>query len=228
MIADNLNSIKQRIREFEIKYHREPNSVLLIAASKTQSIKTILEAYHAGQAYFGENYLQEALDKMSTLSSMGINTIDWHFIGPLQSNKTRKIAEHFSWVHSVDSAKNAQRLNDQRPMHLPPLNICIEVNISHEASKSGIASDQLEGLAKLCASLPQLKLRGLMAIPEPEENLEQQRLSFRKLHTLYQSLNQAGYSLDSLSMGMSEDFEAAIAEGSTMVRIGTALFGPRP
>jgi pyridoxal phosphate enzyme (YggS family) len=227
MIATHLNLLQQRIREYESKYHRDPNSVSLIAASKGQSAEKILEAYQAGQTRFGENYLQEALDKMHQLEAIGTALIEWHFIGPLQSNKTRKIAEHFSWVHSVDSMKNAQRLNDQRPLHLPPLNICIEVNISHEDSKSGVSIDELESLARFCSSQPRLKLRGLMAIPEPEENLERQRNAFRQLFTLYLSLRQLGLELDTLSMGMSEDYEAAIAEGSTMVRIGTALFGAR-
>jgi pyridoxal phosphate enzyme (YggS family) len=226
-ITNNIISLQTRIREYETKYHRTPQSVTLLAASKSQSPEKIIEAYHAGQALFGENYLQEALDKMQTLASEHLTNLEWHFIGPMQSNKTRKIAEHFSWVHSVDSVKIATRLNEQRPSSLPPLNVCIEVNISQEESKSGVTLENLEELATFCQLAPHLTLRGLMAIPSSEDNMEDQRRAFKELHQLYKQLQQKGFVLDTLSMGMSEDFEAAIAEGSTMVRIGTALFGAR-
>ena len=168
---------------------------------------------------FGESYLQEALPKIALFPD-----IEWHFIGPIQSNKTRKIAEHFAWVQSVANAKIAQRLNDQRPPHLPPLNICIEVNISHELTKSGIIEQDLFKLTEYCLNLPRLKLRGLMGIPAPTADLEQQRKQFHQLFLLYQTLKQQGFDLDTLSMGMSDDFEAAIAEGSTLVRIGTRVY----
>lgn len=196
----------------------------MLAVSKGQSIEKIREAYDAGQQLFGENYLQEALIKMTALSDVHI---EWHFIGPIQSNKTRKIAEHFSWVHSVDNLKTAQRLNDQRPAHLPPLNICLEVNISHEISKSGIAPPQTKSLATTCLSLPRLRLRGLMAIPAPQIDFQQQRAAFHLLAELFHALRGDGIPLDTLSMGMSDDFEAAIAEGSTIIRLGTAVFGRR-
>jgi hypothetical protein len=182
-----------------------------------------MAAYSAGQSSFGENYLQEALLKMDKLPS----DIEWHFIGAIQRNKTKKIAEHFDWVQSVDSTIIAQRLNDQRPLHLSPLNICIEVNVNHENTKIGVLSENVFSLATYCMNLPRLRLRGLMTIPFPQLHFSQQRQSFQQLHILYQSLLQKGLPLDTLSMGMSDDFEAAIAYGSTMVRIGTALFGER-
>lgn len=182
------------------------------------------ETFKAGQNCFGENYLQEALPKMIALSN---KSIEWHFIGSIQSNKTRNIAGHFAWVHSVDDMKIARRLNDQRPRHLPPLNICIEINVSHEATKSGIDFDKALALAQYCLTLPRLKLRGLMTIPAPMKNFNEQRNEFHKLFLLYQSLRGKGFTLDTLSMGMSGDFEAAIAEGSTLVRIGAGIFGER-
>ena len=223
-IANNLIAIKSQITTFEKKYARSPNSVSLLAASKKQSITKIQEAYHAGQRAFGENYLQEALQKMAALAELAI---EWHFIGPIQSNKTRKIAEHFHWVQSVASLTIAKRLNDQRPAHLPPLNICLEINLNAETSKSGIAPDQVAALAVACATLPRLKLRGLMAIPAPAATLDEARRNFHGAQQLWQQLNEQGFALDTLSIGMSDDFEAAIAEGSTMVRIGTAIFGSR-
>lgn len=218
-----MQDLKYQIEILEQKYHRPSGSVRLLAASKRQSIEKIKALYDAGQRCFGESYLQEALPKIHSLPS----DIEWHFIGPVQSNKTRKIAENFSWVHSIDNTHIAKRLNDQRPPHLPPLNICIEVNISHEVTKSGVSINDVLPLAKLCQSLPRLRLRGLMTIPARTENFSEQRKPFHQLHDLYVSLCQNNIPLDTLSMGMSEDFEAAIAEGSTMVRIGRALFGER-
>lgn len=179
----------------------------------------------AGMTRFGENYLQEALEKIEALQDL---SLEWHFIGPIQSNKTRPIAEHFDWVHSVDRLKLARRLSEQRPPHLPPLNICLQVNVSGEQSKSGATLEELPALAREVASLPHLRLRGLMAIPAPAEGLEAQRQPFHHMHQALQQLNAEGLELDTLSMGMSGDLEAAIAEGATLVRIGTALFGPRP
>jgi pyridoxal phosphate enzyme (YggS family) len=223
-IAQNLNVIRQKIITVEQKFNRLPGSVRLLAASKKQSADKLLAAYNAGQRLFGESYLQEALEKQQALSQPDI---EWHFIGPIQSNKTRKIAEHFSWVHSIDSEKNAQRFNDQRPQHLPPLNICIEVNISGESTKSGVSLKNLNALIEFCSHLPRLKVRGLMTIPAPADEFSAQRQAFHQLNELFISLQQKYKQLDTLSMGMSEDFEAAIAEGSTIVRIGVAIFGPR-
>lgn len=223
-VEANLKHIKQLIADYEKKYNRPPGSVHLVAVSKGQPVDDIVEALATGQTAFGENHLQEALPKIEMLKD---KKIEWHFIGSIQSNKTRKIAAHFAWVEGVANEKIAQRLNDQRPEHLPPLNICIEVNISHEASKSGVSNDEVESLANFCLTLPRLKLRGLMCIPAEEADLEKQRCTFRKLTSLYQQLNQKGFKLDCLSMGMSHDFEAAIAEGATSVRIGRAIFGPR-
>lgn len=182
------------------------------------------EAYDAGQRAFGESYLQEALPKLEAFANQ---PIEWHFIGKLQSNKTRKIAEHFAWVHSVDNMKIAKRLNEQRPAHLPPLNICIEVNVSHEKAKVGIDLTELRSLVDYCLTLPRLHLRGFMTIPAETSVFEEQRQAFHLLNEAYQTLRKAGLPLDTLSMGMSLDFEAAIAEGSTLVRIGSSLFGPR-
>jgi len=223
-IKNNLARLNNLVINFEKKYHRSFKSVKILAASKSQSIEKIIEAYHAGQRIFGENYLQEALVKMAALTD---KQIEWHFIGPIQSNKTRKIAENFAWVQSVENAKIAKRLNDQRPIHLPPLNICIEVNVSAEKSKSGADINEVMSLITYCQSLPRLVLRGLMAIPAPSKQFENQCHEFHKLSFLWTSLQKNGLILDTLSMGMSADFEAAIAEGSTMIRIGTMLFGER-
>lgn len=223
-VTQNLTSLRQQVHNLEKTYHREPNSIKILAVSKKQSIEKIQEAIAAGQQSFGENYLQEALPKIATLSNQNI---EWHFIGPIQSNKTKKIAENFNWVHSVDSLRIANRLNDQRPAHLPPLNICLEVNISHASTKSGIHSDEVLELAKQCLLLPHLSLRGLMTIPEPKPNLIEQRAELHKLTSLYDLLRENGLNIDTLSMGMSDDMEAAIAEGATMLRIGTAIFGHR-
>ncbi len=223
-IQENLSSLNNQIRDCEIRYHRPPHSVALLAVSKNQSIEKIQAAIAAGQTAFGENYLQEALIKMAALSQ---HTLEWHFIGPIQSNKTKKIAEQFAWVHSVSEKKILQRLNDQRPAALPPQNICLQINISHETTKSGIAPDEVVELATFCTQLPHLKLRGLMAIPAPQTEFNKQCAELHKMNLLYAELREKGFALDTLSMGMSHDMEAAIAEGATLVRIGTALFGSR-
>lgn len=204
--------------------HRRKESIKLLAVSKGFSAVAVREAYQAGQRAFGESYIQEALDKIGLLRDL---PLEWHFIGPIQSNKTRAIATHFAWAHSVDRLKIAERLSAQRPASLPPLNICIQVNVSGEDSKSGVAPSGLVELAQAVASLPQLKLRGLMAIPAPVEGLEAQRVPFAKLRELMQQINMQGLALDTLSMGMSHDFSAAILEGATIVRVGTAIFGER-
>jgi len=219
-IAHNITKVRQRIREAEQKHLRNANSVQLMAVSKTRSAQQVRLAVAAGVDCIGENYLNEALDKMAALSDLAI---DWHFIGPIQSNKTRAIAEHFSWVHSVDRLKIATRLSQQRPAQLQPLNICLQVNISGEASKSGVALDQLPALASKVVLLPQLRLRGLMAIPAAGQALQQQRQQFALLRGAATQI--AG--CDTLSMGMSGDLAAAVAEGSTLVRVGTDIFGPR-
>lgn len=222
MINLRLQQIRRQISTAEYAYSRQPGSVLLLAVSKTKPSLAIAAAYQAGQRHFGENYVQEALKKQQELSAYDIT---WHFIGPIQSNKTKVIATHFDWVHSVDSLKIAQRLNDQRPAHLPPLAICLQINISDEPSKSGISLDELPPLCELIAKLPRLKLRGVMAIPAPQQDFEQQRLPYKALHQAVVQLKHV--KLDTFSFGMSSDLSAAIAEGSTMVRIGTALFGER-
>lgn len=225
-IDEKLANVTARLRRAATLAGRDPQDVTLIAVSKTQSAARIRDAYQAGQHRFGENYLQEALDKQEALADLAI---EWHFIGPIQSNKTRTIAEHFSWVHSVDRLKIATRLSAQRPAHLPPLNICLQVNIDEEASKSGIsAADTLE-LAKAVDGLPNLSLRGLMAIPKMSEDPRQQQDSFSRVTELLRELGTHSLQgpLDTLSMGMSADLEVAIACGATMVRIGTDIFGPR-
>ena len=223
-IQKNLVSLKIQIAACEEKFQRKNGSVTLLAVTKNQALDAISQAVAAGQLAFGENYLQEALPKIAYFSE---KNLEWHFIGPIQSNKTKKIAEHFSWVHSVASIKIAKRLNDQRPAHLPPLHVCIEVNISHEQTKAGVDFDSILALADYCAGMPRLKLRGLMAIPAPQNNFTEQRTEFHKLVVLYKFLNEKNFMLDTLSMGMSDDWEAAIAEGATMIRIGTAIFGAR-
>ena len=224
-IAQCLATVHEQIRAAEKQYGREPDSVQLLAVSKTRPIEDLLEAQHAGQTAFGENYLQDALPKIAALTNP---RPQWHFIGPIQSNKTRDIAEHFDWVHSIDRLKIARRLSKQRPENMPPLSICLQVNIDNEASKSGVLPDEVLALATEIQQLPNLRLRGLMAIPSATTDFEQQRRPFHHLRELYEQLQQQGIPLDTLSMGMSNDLEAAIAEGSTMVRIGTAIFGQRP
>ncbi len=206
------------------QYGRIDESVQLLAVSKTRSSDEIRKMASLGQLSYGENYLQEALQKIKDLGDL---PLEWHFIGPIQSNKTRPIAENFAWVHSVERLKIAQRLNDQRPSGLPPLNICIQVNVSDEASKSGCSLDELNELAKKIGQLPNIHLRGLMAIPQSISSFEQQCIPHAQLRKAMEKLNREGFNLDTLSMGMSGDLDAAIAEGATMVRIGTALFGPR-
>lgn len=196
----------------------------LLAVSKTWPADSVREAAAAGQRAFGENYVQEGVAKVEALAGLGL---EWHFIGPLQSNKTRLVANSFAWVHSIDRLKIAERLSAQRDVHLPPLEVCIQVNVSGEASKSGVAPDDLPELARAVAALPRLRLRGLMAIPEPTSDVALQRARFASLRQLREQLNAGGLQLDTLSMGMSDDLEAAIAEGSTMVRVGTAIFGGR-
>lgn len=217
-----LTQLHNQIRQAEISFQRPQGSVLLLAVSKTKPASLIAAAYQAGQRHFGENYLQEALSKQQALSAFDIT---WHFIGPIQSNKTKAIARHFDWVHSVCSLKIARRLSEHRPDNLVPLNICLQVNISAEASKSG---SQLYELAELCeqvALLPNLKLRGVMAIPAPSDGFEQQCQPYKTLYQAVKNLNKP--ELDTFSFGMSDDLNAAIAEGATIVRIGTALFGTR-
>ena len=224
-IHENFEKITQQIRLLEKKYKREPHSVSLLAASKGQSIERIHTAIECGQKIFGENYVQEAIIKMDIIKNPNV---EWHFIGVPQSNKTKYMAELFSWVHTVCDRKVVQRLSDQRPKELAPLQICIEVNISHETSKSGITDIySLKDLAQFCKTLPGICLRGLMTVPAPSPNLESQRAEFRKLFNLQQKLIESGFELDTLSMGMTDDMEAAIAEGSTIVRIGRGLLGER-
>ena len=220
-IADNIGLVSQRIRAAAQAVQRDESSVHLLAVSKTKPAQAVREAYAAGMRDFGENYLQEALGKQAELTDLPLS---WHFIGPIQSNKTRAIAENFAWVHSVDRLKIAQRLSEQRPADLPPLNICIQVNVSGEASKSGCTPADLPALANAISALPRLKLRGLMAIPEPTEDRAAQDAAFATVRELQARLN---LPLDTLSMGMSHDLESAIAQGATWVRIGTALFGAR-
>jgi hypothetical protein len=220
-IADNIGLVSQRIRAAADAVQRDASSIHLLAVSKTKPAQAVREAYAAGMHDFGENYLQEALGKQAELTDLPLS---WHFIGPIQSNKTRAIAENFAWVHSVDRLKIAQRLSEQRPADLPPLNICIQVNVSGEASKSGCTPADLPALAQAISALPRVKLRGLMAIPEPTEDRAAQDAAFATVRDLQASLN---LPLDTLSMGMSHDLESAIAQGATWVRIGTALFGAR-
>ena len=224
-IADNIGQVSQRIRAAADAVQRDASSIHLLAVSKTKPAQAVREAYAAGMCDFGENYLQEALGKQAELTDLPLS---WHFIGPIQSNKTRAIAEHFAWVHSVDRLKIAQRLSEQRPADLPPLNICIQVNVSGEASKSGCTPADLPALASAISALPRLVLRGLMAIPEPTDDRAEQDAAFAAVRELNQSLQASlKLPLDTLSMGMSHDLESAIAQGATWVRIGTALFGAR-
>jgi pyridoxal phosphate enzyme (YggS family) len=226
-LEQRLAGVRQRIQQACQAAGRDPASVGLLAVSKLQPAQAVRQAQQAGQQAFGENYVQEALDKMAALADLR-GAIEWHLIGPLQSNKTRVVAEAFDWVHSVDRLKIAQRLSDQRPAQLPPLNVCLQVNISGEASKSGLLPQEVAQVAAAVTALPRLRLRGLMSIPEPAQGLQAQQAPHRALRLMQQKLNQRGLALDTLSMGMSDDLEAAVAEGSTMVRVGTAIFGARP
>ena len=223
-ILSNLQATREAIAQAAKAAQRDVTNVRLLAVSKTFPAQAVREAYQAGQTAFGENYLQEALDKMAQLKDL---PLEWHFIGPIQSNKTRPIAENFAWVHSVDRLKIAERLSAHRPQQLPSLNICLQVNVSGEASKSGVAPEEVMQLARDVAQLPQLKLRGLMAIPAPAGDDAAQRAPFALMRQLLEELNRQGLSLDTLSMGMSHDYPAAIQEGATIVRIGTAIFGGR-
>ena len=223
-IATNLQAVHDRIRRAAQSAGRPPSAIALVAVSKTWPAEKIAEAHACGQNAFGENYVQEAMGKITRLAHL---PLEWHFIGPIQSNKTRGIAEHFQWVHSVEREKIAIRLNDARPARLPPLNVCIQVNVSGQASKSGVAPGDELALARAITALPQLRLRGLMAIPEPTPDAGVQRRRFARLRELKDGLVAAGFALDTLSMGMSDDLEAAILEGATMVRVGTAIFGKR-
>jgi hypothetical protein len=239
-VAGNLAALRQRIEKACVAAGRAPESVALLAVGKAQPVAALAAARDAGVRDFAENYLQEALPKIAALPRQGLR---WHFIGPLQSNKTAEVARHFDWAHGVDREKIARRLSEQRPAGLPPLQVCVQVNISGEASKSGVAPDEAAALCRAVAALPRLKLRGLMAIPAPVAAMpvlssarrarieggrsHDPREPYRRLRELFESLRRSGLELDTLSAGMSDDFEAAIAEGSTMVRIGTAIFGPR-
>jgi len=223
-IADNLQAVHARISNAAAAVGRSPESVRLLAVSKTWPLACVLDAAEAGQRAFGENYVQEGIEKIAAVSG---RNLEWHFIGPLQSNKTKPVAEHFDWVHSIDRLKIAERLSAQRPAYLAPLQVCVQINVSGEASKSGCAPDEALALCRAVAALPGLQLRGLMAIPEPTDDLQAQRIPFRKLRELREQICAAGLPLDTLSMGMSHDLEAAVAEGATIVRIGTAIFGER-
>lgn len=223
-IATNLQAVRTRISTAAKAAGRPPESIALLAVSKTWPLASVLDAAAAGQRAFGENYVQEGVDKaIATVD----RALEWHFIGPLQSNKSRQVAEHFAWVHSIDRLKIAERLSAQRPDHLPPLQVCVQVNVSGEASKSGCQPDEALALCQAVAALPRLTLRGLMAIPEPVDDEAGQRAPFRQLREIFETIRAAGLPLDTLSMGMSHDLEAAIAEGATIVRIGTAIFGER-
>ena len=223
-IASNLQAVRDAINAAATGAGRQANEISLLAVSKTFAPDALREAYLAGQTRFAESYVQEALDKIAALRDI---PIEWHYIGPIQSNKTRAIAENFAWVHSVDRLKIAERLSEQRPAQLPELQVCLQVNISMETSKSGVVPDEAGALAHAIAKLPGLKLRGLMAVPAPSDDFAAQRLPFAQLRGLRNQLNRQGLQLDTLSMGMSHDFAAAIAEGATIVRIGTAIFGVR-
>lgn len=222
--ASRLHAVQQRIARAVAEAGRDAATVRLLAVSKTFDAAAVRELADCGQREFGENYVQEALEKQAALADL---PLVWHFIGPIQSNKTRAIAEHFSWVHSVDRLKIAERLSAQRPPELPPLQVCIEINISGEASKGGVSMIELSVLVDAVAALPGLQVRGLMAIPAPARDRDTQRAAFRQVRLAFDTLIARGYALDTLSMGMSADLEAAILEGATIVRVGTALFGER-
>ncbi len=222
---ENLKNIRSQISVFEKKYHRQNNSVQLMAVSKKKPVELIEQAYLNKQRVFGESYVQEAVEKIKKLSHL--NDIEWHFIGPIQSNKTKDIALHFNWVHSVDRLKIVKRLNEQRDEKASLLNVCLQVNIDNEASKSGFLTQELMAAAQQVITSPRLKLRGLMAIPKPSDNINEQRDAFKRVQRLFLELQSLADSVDTLSIGMSGDLEAAIAEGATMVRIGTGIFGQR-
>jgi pyridoxal phosphate enzyme (YggS family) len=223
-IADNLHRVRERIEQAAHASGRDPSRIHLLAVSKTKPVEMLRQAWAAGQRAFGENYLQDALPKIAALDGLGI---EWHYIGRIQSNKTREIASRFAWVHGLESFKHARRLDAQRPAGQPPLNCCIQVNLSGETSKGGIGPEALPELARQVAGLPNLRLRGLMTLPDPASPAERQRAIFETLARLRDTLNEQGLALDTLSMGMSRDLELAIAAGATLVRIGTDIFGPR-
>jgi pyridoxal phosphate enzyme (YggS family) len=225
-IAENILQVRGRIASACQAFDRLPTSVNLLAVSKTCPGAAVREAQAAGQRDFGENYVQEALGKITELADLR-SGLRWHLIGPLQSNKARDVAAHFDWVHSVDRLKIAQRLSEQRPEDMAPLNVCLQVNVSGEASKSGVAPGEAVQIAHAIAALPNLRLRGLMSIPEPAQTLDEQRAPHRRLRELFDALRADGLALDTLSMGMSADLEAAVLEGATIVRVGTAIFGAR-
>ena len=223
-IPAQLRQVQERIQQACVTAARDPVSVRLLAVSKTFPASQVAEAFAAGQTAFGENYIQEAVEKITALAHL---PLEWHCIGPIQSNKTRLVAEHFDWVHSVDRLKIAQRLSEQRPENLAPLNICLQINIDGGPTKSGVAPAEALALAQAAAQLPRLRLRGIMTIPEPSENFASASKAHREARALFDALCQSGLALDTLSMGMSADLESAIAEGSTMVRVGSAIFGGR-
>jgi len=223
-LAVHVNHVRSRILIAARDAGRDPNSVELIAVSKTQGAESCRAMAMAGVTEFGENYLQEAQDKITALADLKLN---WHFIGKLQSNKTRIVAQHFAWVHTVDRLTVARRLSEQRPFHAPPLNLCIQVLLVPEATKAGVEPEAVANLAASITELPRVRLRGLMCLPPPAPEATTQRAVFSRLRRLLESLNLQGFKLDALSMGMSQDFEAAIAEGATHIRLGTALFGAR-
>lgn len=228
IIAGNLQAVEATITDAVKASERTRSDVQLLAVSKTFPAQAVLDAMAVGQLAFGENYLQEALDKIASVAQAQPDAaVEWHFIGPIQSNKTRPIAASFAWVHTVERLKIAQRLSEQRPPELGPLNICLQVNISGEASKSGASPEELPGLAREVAQLPNLRLRGLMAIPEPTTDVAEQRAAFARVRALFDALRADGLALDTLSMGMSGDLAPAIAEGATIVRVGSAIFGKR-
>lgn len=227
-IAENINKVNQRIVAAAATAQRQPSSIQLLAVSKTFGADAVMEAIKTGQLAFGENYVQEAVEKITTIKAQLPETpVEWHFIGPIQSNKTKPIATHFDWVHSIEREKIAQRLSEQRPDEMAPLNVCIEVNVSGEQSKSGVSPDDVLALAKVINTLPRLTLRGLMAIPAPTNDTTQQHAAFATMRALFDTLQQAGFQIDTLSMGMSADLEVAVQEGATIVRIGSAIFGHR-
>lgn len=223
-IPAQLRQVQERIQQACVTAARDPLSVRLLAVSKTFPASQVAEAFAAGQTAFGENYIQEAVEKITALAHL---PLEWHCIGPIQSNKTRLVAEHFDWVHSLDRLKIAQRLSEQRPDTLAPLNVCLQINIDGGPTKSGVAPAEALALAQAVAQLPRLRLRGIMTIPEPSENFASASKAHREARALFDSLCLSGLALDTLSMGMSADLEAAIAEGSTMVRVGSAIFGGR-
>jgi PLP dependent protein len=225
-IALKLQQVRHRISQACALAQRDVQSVTLLAVSKTFAADTVREAHAAGQRAFGENYVQEALAKVEALADLRPQ-LEWHLIGPLQSNKTREVAAAFDWVHTIDRLKVAERLSAQRPPELQPLSVCLQVNVSGEASKSGVAPAEVAALARAVAALPRLRLRGLMSIPEPVEGFDAQRAPHRQLREMFDALRISGLVLDTLSMGMSADLEAAIAEGATIVRVGSAIFGER-